>query len=270
MKILDGKKVAAKLKKNLTRKFNRKTGGLAAVLVGRDPASILYLTKKAVMAKKLGVKFNIHKLKTSVSEMAVIKKIQSLNNNRDVGGIIVQLPLPQKFNLTRIVNSIDVKKDVDGMTDGNIATGMVLPATAVGILKLLADYKIKVRGKNVVLLGFTRLLNVPLSIYLVRQGNSVIILQKGTKDMDRIRQADIIVSATGVPNLIKGSLIKRNAVVVDAGISQVQGRVAGDVDTKSVSQRAKYLSPVPGGVGPMTVVSLFSNLLDIQKNTSGS
>jgi len=269
-KLLDGKRVAAKLKKNLIRKFGCGVNGLAAILVGRNPASILYLKKKAAMAKELGVEFSVHQFGADASETAIIRRIQSLNNDRKVGGIIVQLPLPKKFNSVRIVNSIAPAKDVDGMTDSNIANGVVLPATAAGILELLAEYEIATKHKKIVLLGFSRLLNVPLSIYFGRRGNSVVVLQKDTQDMNQLKQADIVISATGTPRLIKGNLIKEGAVVIDAGIARVRGKIVGDADIKSVSRKAGYLSPVPGGVGPMTVISLFANLLSLKKSASES
>lgn len=270
MTILDGKKVAAKWKKDLARSSHGKVGSLSAILVGGNPASVLYLKKKAKMANELGIKFDIYKFKTNVNETKVIKKIQSLNENDRVGGIIIQLPLPSHFDSAKVINSIHDSKDVDGMTDKNIASGNVLPATAAGILRMLDEYKIKVQNKNIVLLGFTRLLNVPLSVYWASRGNRVTVLQDKTKDMKILKQADVIVSATGVPSLITGTLIKKDAIVIDAGIAQVRGRVAGDVDLQTVAKKAKYVSLVPGGVGPITVVSLFANLLGIYKSVSGS
>lgn len=266
-KLLDGKKVAESWKRSLAQKTYGKVGSLVAILVGDNPASILYLKKKAKMAEDLGIKFEVFKFKSNASEAVIIKKIQTLNENKKVGGIIIQLPLPSRFDTARIVNTMYASKDVDGMTDENIASGSVLPATAVGILKLLDEYKIKIKDQDIVLLGFTRLLNVPLSMYWARQGNRVTVLQKDTKDMQSLKVADVIISATGVPGIIKGSLIKKDVIVVDAGISQVDGRVAGDVDLMTVSKRAKYISPVPGGVGPITVVSLFANLIRISKKT---
>ncbi|MFH0905375.1 MAG: bifunctional 5,10-methylenetetrahydrofolate dehydrogenase/5,10-methenyltetrahydrofolate cyclohydrolase [bacterium] len=267
MKILDGKKLASQIQQRLkqTRKLRV---SLDAILVGNNPASLLYLKKKSEMAAQLGIEFHQHRLPATASEARVVSKIVSLNRGLRVGGVIVQLPLPAKFNVGRVINAIDPKKDVDGMTDANIAIGQILPATGVGILQLLDAYKIKYRHRQIALLGFTRLLNVPLSVYFARLGNQVMVLQKGTRDMNELKQADIIISATGQPGLIKGRYIKPGAVVIDAGISQVKGKVAGDVDAKSVARKAAWLSPVPGGVGPMTVVSLFLNLLDAQKTSS--
>jgi len=263
MKLLNGKKIAARLQTALGRKLSGKT--LAAILVGNNPASVLYLTKKADMAKKLGAKFRLYKFKSSASSTTVIKKINALNLDTEVSGIIVQLPLPAQFNLLKVINSVVPHKDVDGLTDINIATSKILPATATGILELLQHYKINTQAKTIALIGFTRLLNVPLSIYFARRNNQVVVLQEDTCDMNELKTADIVITATGQPDLIVGRHIKKGAVVIDAGISRVGNKVKGDVDAHSVGKQAGYLTPVPGGVGPMTVVSLFANLLKLQK-----
>lgn len=262
--LLDGKKLAEKVTHNLMGKF-KGVGVLAAVQVGDNPASELYLKKKGDLAKKLGVKFDWHKLSGRSTTAQVVNLIRKLNCDQKVAGIIVQLPLPKQCNTDTVVNAVEPSKDVDGLTDVNILSGEVLPATAAGILKLLANYKISLLGKRVVLVGFTRLLNLPMSLYFSRMGNSVTVLQEGTKDFGALKQADLIISAVGKANLIKGKDIQAGAVVVDAGISVVKGKTVGDCETKTVSSKAGYLTPVPGGVGPMTVVSLLSNLLELSK-----
>jgi len=264
MKLLDGKKLAEKLTRNLTGRF-RGIGKLAAVLVGENPASMLYLRKKRELAAKLGVGFELHKLPATSSAKRVMDAIGRLNNDKKVAGIIVQLPLPKHLNTDEIVNMVSSSKDVDGLTDVNILSGEVLPATATGILKLLAEYRISLRNKKVALVGFTRLLNLPLSLYFTRLGNPIVILQEGTKNFDELLTADIIVTAVGKAKLIKGRNIKSGAVVVDAGISSVKGKVVGDCEFSTVAKKAGYLTPVPGGVGPMTVVSLLINLKELSK-----
>ncbi len=263
MILLDGKKLAAKLQQELGRK--KASGSLEAILVGDNPASIMYLKKKSEMAKSLSVSFHLHKFPSRAKEAGVIEKIEKLNADKKVAGIIVQLPLPKKFDTEKIVNVVVPNKDVDGLTDENIATSNILPATAAGILKLLGHYRINTKRKKIVLVGFTRLLNIPLSVYFTRQGSEAVVIQEGTKNINELKDADIIITAVGKPKLITGRHIKKGAVVVDAGISRIGKKVMGDVDTPSVSRRAGYLTPVPGGVGPMTVVSLFANLFEVKK-----
>jgi len=262
--MMDGKKLADKLARGLRGKF-KNVGQLAAVLIGNNLASVMYLKKKKEMAEELGAKFELHRLPAKSSAKIVANVICKLNDNKSVAGIIVQLPLPKHLDPSLIVNMISPDKDVDGLTDANIISGRILPATAAGILKLLAEYKITLRNKKIVLVGFTRLLNLPLSLYFTQRGNPVTVLQEGTKNFDELKKADVVITAAGKPNLIKGKDIKAGAVVVDAGISQVGGKVRGDCEFSSVSKRAGYLTPVPGGVGPMTVVSLLMNLLELAK-----
>ncbi len=266
MKLLDGKKLAAKLQQDLKRK--KSPGSLEAILIGDNPASIMYLRKKAEMAKDLGVLFHLHKFSSQSPMKKITDEIKRLNTDKKVAGIIVQLPLPNRFSTEEIVNMVVVHKDVDGLTDENIVTSKILPATAAGILKLLKHYRINMQRKKIVLVGFTRLLNIPLSIYFARQGNEVVVIQEGTKNMSELKTADIIITAVGKPKLIVGKHIKKGAVVIDAGISRVDKKVVGDVDFGSVSKKAAYFTPVPGGVGPMTVVSLFANLFESKKHAS--
>ena len=269
MKILDGKKISAEWQKGLKKKLKGKR--LDAVIVGRDSASILYLKKKGEMAEKLGVDFTLHEMPTSTNTAKVVSLIKKLNEDRKVDGIIVQLPMPREVDDIEILETITPEKDVDGLTSASLASGRILPATAKGILHLLASYKIPLTNQAIALVGFTRLLNVALSVYFSRQGLEVVVLQKDTKDMSELKNADIIVTAVGVPSLIKASHIHNNAVVVDAGIARkghanTKGvrwagkKVVGDVDFDGVEKKVKWLTPVPGGVGPMTVTALFANL----------
>lgn len=256
--------MADRLTRELTGKF-RGVGTLAAVLVGKNPASILYLKKKRELAEKLGVKFVLHKLPAKVAAEQVMSLIEKLNYDKKIAGIIVQLPLSKHLDTGRIVNAVDPKKDVDGLTDANIISGEILPATATGILRLLTEYKISLANKKIALVGWTRLLNLPLSLYFARKGNQVVVVQEGTKNFNELKKADIIITVVGKANLIKGKDIKAGAVVVDAGVDKVRGGITGDCNFKSVSQKAGYLTPVPGGVGPMTVVSLLINLKMLSK-----
>ncbi len=250
--------------RSLAGKF-RGVGTLAGVLVGDNSASILYLKKKKELAETLGVKFVLHKLPSKATLKQVVGLIEKLNCDKKTAGIIVQLPLPKHLDTDAIVNMVEPKKDVDGLTDANNISGEVLPATATGILKLLAEYKISLANKKIVLVGWTRLLNIPLSLYFARKGNQVVVIQEGTKNFGELKQADIIITAVGKANLIKGKDIKEGAVVVDAGISRAGGKLVGDCEFASVSKKASFITPVPGGVGPMTVVSLLINLKTLSK-----
>jgi len=261
--LLDGKKLAEKLTRSLTGKF-KGVGKLAAVLVGENSASVLYLRKKGELAEKLGVKFELVKLPKNSSTKKVVEEIQRLNSDKGVAGIIVQLPLPKQIDVDVVVNAALPNKDVDGLTDANILSGNVLPATATGILRLLTEYKIDLRNKKIGLVGFTRLLNLPLSLHFARLGNSVVVLQEGTKNFGELKMVDVIITAVGKPGLISGKDIKWGAVVIDAGIVTINGKVRGDCDA-SVSKMAGWMTPVPGGVGPMTVVSLLVNLKKLAK-----
>ena len=265
MILLDGKRLAEKLTRNLAGKF-KGAGKLAAIQVGENPASELYLKKKGGLAEKLGVKFELHKLSAKSNQKQVADLICRLNNDKTVTGIIVQLPLPKHLDTDAIVNVVEPNKDVDGLTDVNILSGDVLPATATGILRLLAEYKISTEDKKIGLVGFTRLLNLPLSLYFAKRGNPVVVIQKGSKNFSELKTVDLIVTAVGKVKLISGKDIKTGAVVIDAGISTSAGKVVGDCDVVSVSKKASYLTPVPGGVGPMTVVSLLINLQKLAKN----
>jgi len=259
MQVLDGRSLASqmqvKLKKQLT-----KSGSFEAFLVGSDPASILYLRKKAEMAEEVGVAFHLHTYTTKNNTAQVVAKIQELNADKSVSGIMVQLPVPRGFDSDEIVNAILPSKDADGLTDSSIAGGEVLPATAEGVIQILKHYKIAWKDKRVVLIGFTRLLNVPLSVYLAKTGARVAVLQKNTKTFAELKSADIIITAAGEANLFSAKDIKTGAVIIDAGTNQLRGKLVGDADYNSVIKKAFAVTPVPGGVGPMTVVSLFWNL----------
>ncbi len=256
--------MAAAWARQLRGRF-KTTGQLAAILVGDNPASVVYLQKKAEMASTLAAKFELYRFSAGASQAVVEKQIAKLNADKRVAGVIVQLPLPSRFDTSKVVNAIAPSKDVDGLTDANIADRRMLPATAAGILKLLDAYRIKLCGQKIALVGFTRLLNIPLSIYFAGLDNSVVVLQKGTRDMAELKSADIVITATGQPRLIAGRQIKSGAVVVDAGASRVGKKLVGDVDFASANRRAKWITPVPGGVGPMTVTALYANLLSAAK-----
>lgn len=265
MLILDGQKLAKKWEADLLKNRTGHVPDLAGVLVGTDPSSVLYLKLKEKMARRLGIGFRLCALPASASQARLKALIDDLNADAGVGGIIVQLPLPDKFVADEVVNWVDAQKDVDGLSDAMIHSGEILPATAAGIVKMISHYKIKINNQKVVLVGFSRLLNIPLSIYFSKMGAEVVVLQEGTKDFKELKSADVIVTAVGKRNLIRGSHVKEGVVVFDAGIVKEKGKIYGDVDFVSVGAKSSAITPVPGGVGPMTLVALLSNLITLAK-----
>lgn len=261
MKILDGKRVSTLWSKGLKTKLRGRR--LDGVMIGADKASALYLQKKGEMARELGVEFVLHHLPATTTTRQAVAVVEKLNANAKTTGIIVQLPLPSTIDEAAVVEAIAPYKDVDGLTTASLVEGKILPATARGVVKLLAHYKIPMVCQSVALVGFSRLLNVALSVYFSKLGNEIVILQKGTRDMHELKKADIIITATGVAKLIGVKEIASGAVVIDAGISRVGSLVTGDVDAQTLMGREGFITPVPGGVGPMTVVALFANLTEL-------
>ncbi|OGB74137.1 hypothetical protein A2V68_02285 [candidate division Kazan bacterium RBG_13_50_9] len=276
MKLLDGKDLAAQRRRQLKRQVAalRRRGvvpGLAVVMVGENPASQVYVRNKKNYSCEVGVRFWLRKFSAGASEAKIIGAIKKLNQDKRVHGIILQLPLPSRLDSLKVISAIDPIKDVDGlhpMNLGLLAAGrpLFLPATPKGILDLLDHYQIDVQGKRVAVVGFGLVVGMPLSLALLHLKATVVVAHGQTKDLGSIsRSADIIVTAAGVPNLIKGSMVRAGAVVVDAGISKVGGKLVGDVELKTVARKASYLTPVPGGVGPMTVSSLIANVVQAAK-----
>ena len=276
--LLDGKMLALSQHKAFQRQvvaLKKKgiTPGLAIVMVGEHSASHVYVRNKRVLCEKLGIKFQLKELKSTVSEATVVCEIQKLNRDKKIHGVILQLPVPKKFNALRLILSIDPMKDVDGlhpMNLGLLASGkpLFIPATPKGILELLDYYQIKLKGKNVVVVGFGQVVGMPMSLLLAQRQATVTIAHDATKKLkDFTNQADILITAAGSPGLIKADMIKRGVVIVDAGISKLGTKFTGDVEFNSVFKKAKYITPVPGGVGPMTVSALISNVIQSARNS---
>jgi len=272
MILLDGKKLAAEQKTKLQKKIAvlKKRGitpGLAIVMVGDYPASVVYVKNKQKLCSDLGLNFYLAEFKASAPSDQIKKKIQALNKNKNVHGIIVQLPLPAKLDPLELITAIDPKKDVDGLHPMNLGLlpfgeELFVPATPQGVMALLEKYKIPVVGRQVVVVGFGCTAGMPLSLMLARAKATVTIAQDKTKNLAEIlKNADIVISAVGHPGLIKGSMIKAGTVVIDVGITKLGNAWVGDIDFPSVSRKAKYLTPVPGGVGPLTVSALITNLV---------
>ena len=271
--IIDGKKTAQKIKCRLKDKISnlKIKPGLAVILVGDNPASQVYVSMKKKACDEIGIKSFEYKLSQSASEDELIKLIKKLNKDKKVHGILVQLPLPGHINENNILFTIDPGKDVDGFHPMNIGKMMIgaetfLPCTPYGIQKLLEEYNIKTTGKNVVILGRSNIVGKPIGMMLLQKhnfGNATVIFchSQSEKRDELLKQADIIIAAIGKPNFVKADMIKDGAVIIDVGINRVSGKIVGDVDYDDVFNKVSAITPVPGGVGPMTIAMLMSNTL---------
>ena len=279
MSIIDGKKVSSHIKDNIAaevKMLKNKTGktpGLAVVLVGDDPASAVYVKNKNKTCKNIGFQSFEHILPENTSEDKLLNLINELNNDDQVNGILVQLPLPSHISSKTILVSINPQKDVDGFhleNVGRLVSGNALfkPCTPAGIIKLLDEYKIEIEGKNAVIIGRSNIVGKPVSFLLLERNATVTICHSRTKDLPSItRSADILIAAIGKPNFVSLDMVKNNAVVIDVGINRLDGKLVGDVDFASVSKQASLITPVPGGVGPMTIAMLMENTLQAFKNS---
>ena len=273
-KILDGKIIAAEISQQLKKRIiqQKLSPRLAIILCGEDPASVLYITMKKKACEEIGIQSELHTFPETISASEICSHINRLQKEAD--GIIIQLPLPVSLEKHKfsILNSIDPAKDVDGLTAtslGKIAQGnlegIFVSATVQGIISLLDTYKIQFQGKNVTIINHSALIGKPLSLLLLQRGATVTICHEFTPDLSaKTNNADILISATGVPGLIKKEMVKQGAVVVDVGISKnaSTGKVQGDVDFYGVQDIANFIAPVPGGVGPMTIAQLLLNVVE--------
>lgn len=284
MQILNGKETAEIIKKELAvvvkerKAAGRKIPHLAAILVGNDGGSMTYVNSKMKACEEIGFESTLIRYDDSISEETLLKKIQALNEDKSIDGFIVQLPLPDHIDETKVTLTIDPKKDVDGFHPINVGNMMLnipgfVPATPAGIVELLRRYNIETSGKDCVVVGRSNIVGTPLSILLGRNtypGNcTVTLVHSRSENIKEIcNKADILVAAVGIPGFITEEMVKEGAVVIDVGTTRVEDasrergwRLAGDVDFKSVSPKASYITPVPGGVGPMTIASLMMNTL---------
>lgn len=267
--ILDGKLVSNEIKSELKKYIddNNLKIGMAVIQVGDNPASNVYIKNKAKVAESLGVNFEHHKFDIDITEDVIISKIEKLNNNDNIHGIIVQLPLPEHLDKDLIVNSINEEKDIDGLTSKNIGNLFsnnegIISCTPYGIMKLLEYYNIDLEGKNAVIVGRSNLVGKPLVELLLRKNATVTICHSKTKKLkDYTKKADILIAAVGKKHLITKNMVKKGAVIVDVGINREDNKLYGDVDFDKVKNKASYITPVPGGIGPMTVAMLFYNLI---------
>lgn len=275
--ILDGKKLRDKIIENLKAKvdtFDEKPT-LVVILVGENPASKIYVNNKKKMAEKIGIHSEVINYPANITEAELLDKIEELNNNKKVTAILVQLPLPKHISKDNVMNKIIPSKDVDGFTPYNFGklfsgeTPTVYPCTPNGILLLLDEYNIEIEGKHVVIVGRSNIVGKPLSQMMLNKNATVTICHSHTKDLSQItKTADILVSAVG-KNIIEGEMLKTDCVIVDVGIFKDEnGKTRGDVDFESASKIASFISPVPGGVGPMTIASLMLNTVELFEKNS--
>lgn len=275
--IIDGKAVSNKIRLQLSEEvaeFKAKTGitpGLAVVLVGEDPASQTYVRNKEKSTIKAGMYSEVHRLPAETAEAELLNLVEKLNKDSKIHGILVQLPLPKHIDETKVLNAIDPRKDVDGfhpVNAGNLFIGQdsFIPCTPHGILELLADEGVELKGKQAVVVGRSNIVGKPIAMLLLQEHATVTICHSRTADLGAItRQADVLVVAVGRPNFITGDMIKPGAVVIDVGINRVDGALVGDVDFESAKAVAGSITPVPGGVGPMTITMLLMNTLAAAK-----
>ncbi|GAA4271267.1 bifunctional 5,10-methylenetetrahydrofolate dehydrogenase/5,10-methenyltetrahydrofolate cyclohydrolase [Aquimarina gracilis] len=284
MEILDGKKISNDIKDEIAAEVQKmkergeKVPHLAAVLVGNDGASLTYVGSKVRACERIGFESTLVKMPSTTSEIELLAKIKELNEDDDIDGFIVQLPLPPQIDTQKVLLAVDPDKDVDGfhpMNFGKMALDMstFIPATPFGILELLERYDVDTKGKHTVVIGRSHIVGRPMSILMGRKGwpgnSTVTLTHSHTKNITQIiSQADIVISALGVPNFLKAEMVKDDAVIIDVGITRVPDesakkgyRIVGDVDFENVSKKASYITPVPGGVGPMTIAMLLKNTL---------
>jgi len=281
MKILDGKKLNKEILEDLKseilgiKEASQEDVSLVILQTGNDPASNIYIKNKIIFAEKIGAKCEVVKFDSGAEQLEIIKKIEELNNDQNVNGMILQLPISEHLDKQKIINVIKPEKDVDGLGVINLgklvnndSTG-IIPATARGIVTLLKENNIEILGKEITILGRSVLVGKSVALNLINNDATVSIYHSKSKNLDdAIKNSDIIISATGQNGIINCNNLRENQVFVDVGISIVDGRIKGDIDidTNSVGyEKIQALSPVPGGVGPMTVASLFQNLLQAYK-----
>ncbi len=268
--IIDGKKIAGKIKSKIKQEIikNNIQASLAVILVGENPASQIYVKNKIQTCHELGIISQSFELPAKTSEKELLTLIKKLNNDKKINGILVQLPLPDHINKSKIIKAILPDKDVDGFHPENTKRlhankDCFVPCTPAGIMKLLQEYNIKIKNKQVVVVGDSDIVGKPIAELLKQAGATVTICNKQTKNISIFtKQADILVTATGVKNLIKKEILKSGVAVIDVGISRDENnKIFGDVDFKNVKNIASYITPVPGGVGPMTIAMLMNNCL---------
>ena len=272
MTIIDGKALSEKVLKEiekehseLEKKVGRKAG-LAVIIVGENPASQIYVRNKIRACEKVGFHSETIRLDENITEENLLLEIEKLNNNSNIDGILVQLPIPKHIDGLKIINAISAEKDVDGFHTTNIGKMMIgdetgfLPCTPAGVVHMFEEYNINLEGKDVLVIGQSNIVGKPMTLLLIKKRATVQVCNSKTKNLsEKLQKADVVVAAAGSPKLIKATDIKEGVVVIDVGINRVDGKLCGDVDFEEVSKKASFITPVPGGVGPMTIAMLIKN-----------
>ena len=279
-KILDGKALANLLGENLKEKVkNLKAEGITphfcVINIGDDTASKIYVRSKKCKAEKLGIIQDIYQMPADTKQQEVLDLIYKLNTDPEINGLMVQMPTPEQINADKLLARIDPNKDVDSLTPANVGRlwlkdHFVEPATAEGIMALLKHYEIPLNGKNVVIIGRSNIVGKPLAALMLEKNATITIAHSKTQNLASLtKRADVIVSATGEPCLIKADMVKDGVIVVDVGINRVNGKLVGDVDFDAVKEKASYITPVPGGVGPLTVQFLMEAVVNLTRRQNG-
>ncbi len=276
MKLIDGKEVSSFVKDNIKEQVEElgKKGvsvGLAVILVGNDPASAIYVANKKKTCEALGIKSFEYILPQETSEHELLDLISELNGDSAVNGILCQLPLPSHINEKAVINAIDPAKDVDAFHPQNVGKIMVgdytfVPCTPAGIMEMLKYYNIDPAGKNCVVIGRSNIVGKPMSMLLLHKNGTVTTCHSKTENLEAFtKNADILVAAVGKANFVTADMVKQDAVVIDVGMNRENGKLCGDVDFENVAKKASFITPVPGGVGPMTIAMLMKNTLTAAK-----
>ncbi len=273
MPLIDGKKVAREIRDAIGREVEQlksqsgKVPGLATVLVGEDPASAVYVRSKNKICKELGFVSLEHTLSEDTQEKDLLALVDELNHNEAVNGILVQLPLPEHIDSIKILEAVDPAKDVDGFHPVSMGrlmmgTAVLAPCTPSGIIEMLDRYGVEIEGKHAVVLGRSNIVGKPVALLLLHRNATVTLCHSRTRDLPEVtRTADILIAAVGRPKMVTGEMVKEGAVVIDVGINRVDGKLVGDVAFDEVEPKASLITPVPGGVGPMTIAMLMHNTL---------
>ena len=279
--LISGTPLDSQIKSNVPQQISqyvaqgKRAPGLAVILVGADPASQVYVGSKRKSCAEIGITSKSYDLPETTTEQALLELIEELNQDAEVNGILVQLPLPKHIDSTKVIEQISPEKDVDGFHPYNVGRlcqriPTLRACTPYGVMKLLETTGISFYGKHAVIVGASNIVGRPMALELLLAGCTVTVTHRFTEDLaSHIRQADILVVAVGKPKFIKGEWIKEGAVVVDVGINRLEGKLVGDVEFEVAAQRASYITPVPGGVGPMTVAMLMQNTLSAYEKQQG-
>ena len=272
MTIIDGKALSEKILKEieqehseLEKKAGRKAG-LAVIIVGENPASQIYVRNKIRACERVGFHSETIRLDENISEESLLLEIEKLNNDSNIDGILVQLPIPRHIDGLKVINAISAEKDVDGFHTTNIGKMMIgdetgfLPCTPAGVIQMFEEYNIDLEGKDVLVIGQSNIVGKPMTLLLIKKRATVQVCNSKTKNLsEKLQKADVVVAAAGSPKLVKTTDVKEGVVVIDIGINRVDGKLCGDVDFEEVSKKASFITPVPGGVGPMTIAMLIKN-----------